>query len=413
MGIVYWIGGAKPIAQVATVQITGFDSGTTYNLTVTDEAGRTHVVSTVGVSNVNTTATNLNTAWNADNNPAVDRVTATVSTDTITLRADNIGQPFTIASSKTSGSGTIGSVTVTTASSGPNDYGIAENWYESAYHVPGAGDDVVIGPEAQSSILYGLNQSSVDLNSFCVKEGVGVQLGGTDGGYLKLGFASGGKVIDFNGTGQAWVHVGANPVSPIIRNTAQPSQGLHGLYLAGTDVANIYLYRGNVGFGVSPDDTTSECNNFYVSNLGRPATDSHLTIGPHVQNTSGAAITLIQKFGGSVICHGTTGVTAVKQKSPSRDPADGGYFEATKDCGAIATFTNDAGLADLSNTDAGTTCNVNGGVVDMTKENTTRTWTNVKLNPRVGGWAIFRRDPNVVTVTNGVESDDRVELTAT
>ena len=151
----YWTGTATAVAQVGTVQITGNDAATTYILTV---GSRT--VSCAGSTNVNTTATALALAWNISTHPYFAAVTAVASTDTITFTGDVAGVPYTLVSSKSGGTGTIGAYTATVACSGPNHWDTAANW--STGVVP-ANTDTVFLKDSSVSICWGLAQSAVAL----------------------------------------------------------------------------------------------------------------------------------------------------------------------------------------------------------------------------------------------------------
>ena len=130
-----WRGDAPKVAQISTVQVTAYDSSTTYIITMN---GKT--VSVVGITDAPTTATALKTALAASIIPEFAEVIWTVNSSTVTGTAKTAGVPFTFTKSVSGGSGTMGSVT-TTAGSGPNDVSIAANWTGAA--LPTTSDDVV------------------------------------------------------------------------------------------------------------------------------------------------------------------------------------------------------------------------------------------------------------------------------
>ena len=301
MAIKIWQGDAVAVAQSGTVDIgTGHASGV-YVLTATDEAGNTVAVSDTSTSATNTViAASLADAWNASGSPVAQRVTASVSGVRITLTADTAGVPFTIASSGSGGDATIGSYTAVTANSGPNDYNTAENWADGSK--PSADDDdVYLTPENNEGILWGLNQSGTEIDSFHVEPGYSGTIGGSDGGYLQLHLGN-TEVFSYTGTGTAYIDVGASTISPVIERTAIPGSGKHGLYFKGTAIADFFLRRGYVGFGVEEDDTTSKCNVFYVSYMTSQKSDSHLVIGSGVTDTTAGGTTEpdVQQSGGTV-----------------------------------------------------------------------------------------------------------------
>jgi hypothetical protein len=165
MGTVYFTGKAAAVAQVGTVQITGMDgtpANTTYILTV---GGQT--VSAVGDTDADTTAAALAAAWNASTHVYFTGITASATTDTITLTADTAGVPFVAVSSVSGGTGTIGAYSATTASAGPNDWSTAANWSGGA--VPVNDDDVILNASGVN-ICWGLDQSAVELDSLTLEK---------------------------------------------------------------------------------------------------------------------------------------------------------------------------------------------------------------------------------------------------
>ncbi|MFI4873967.1 MAG: hypothetical protein ACIALR_01425 [Blastopirellula sp. JB062] len=150
-------GDAVAVAQVDTVQVTAFDAATTYSLTVNGKS-----VSVAGDTNVNDTAAALAAAWNASEIAEMTEVTAEASTDTVTLTGDVKGRPHTIASNASGGTGTIGNVTLAAAADGPNVWSAA-NFGGS---LPANDDDVVL--QGGVSVLYGLDQSAVTLDSLTI-----------------------------------------------------------------------------------------------------------------------------------------------------------------------------------------------------------------------------------------------------
>ena len=299
MAIARWLGTAKTNVQSGTVIVAGYHSGDTYKLVMTDEAGKTFdIASTIGTTNASVTAGLLADQWNDSNNAKAQQVTASVSTATITLTADTAGVPFQIQITISGGSG--GSVTAYAAAtdgenSGPNDYGTAENWDTGA--VPTSSDSVII-PSGTNSILYSLNQSAITIMGFRVEEGYSGSIGGTDNGYLKIVLDTADEVY-FAGTGQAWIDVGASPISdPIIENTYSPGSGEYGLSLKGSLISCIYLRKGHLGYGIQDDDTTTEVDSIFISFIDDPANDSTLVLGKGVTDTGGGGDPDVKMNGG-------------------------------------------------------------------------------------------------------------------
>lgn len=151
-----WLGRQKKRKQVTTVQITAYDAATTYGIGIPASTGPT--VTTIAAGSANATATNLAAAWNLGTNGApFNRVTASASTDTVTLTAINAGEPFTVASFVSGGAGTIGAATTSTTNQSPNDWNDAVNWSTAA--VPGAADTVNLD-DADVDALWNLDANT-------------------------------------------------------------------------------------------------------------------------------------------------------------------------------------------------------------------------------------------------------------
>jgi len=152
MAVKTWKGGAAAVAQLVTGSVDTMDTGSTYIVTIGG-----YTVSTVGVTDVATTAGNLVTALNASPHPYFTVVTwANPSAGTITGTADVAGAPFTAALTVSGGTGTVTDFAVTTAATGPHHVNEAENWSGGA--LPSAADSVIIA--GGTSLLYGLDALS-------------------------------------------------------------------------------------------------------------------------------------------------------------------------------------------------------------------------------------------------------------
>jgi hypothetical protein len=150
MATKYWEPKAIAVAQVDTVQVSGFDATTTYILTVNG----VDLVSELGDTDANTTATNIAAAWEASAHPYATGITATAATDTVTLTADVAEVPFTVSSSVSGGAGTIGAVTSSTAPTGPHTLDEADNW--DAETLP-ANDDTIVFRDSDVNVAWGLD----------------------------------------------------------------------------------------------------------------------------------------------------------------------------------------------------------------------------------------------------------------
>ena len=164
MATTRWKGGAGSVPQVTTVTLTAYDVATTYKLTVGSK-----VISVAGQGGtVITTATALVAAWAASTAGEVAGISADNAggtSATITLTADTPGVPFTVTSSVTGGTGTIGAATTTQAATGPHHWDNAANWSGGA--VPASGDTVFFD-RSDYPVQYGLAQSAVTLAALYV-----------------------------------------------------------------------------------------------------------------------------------------------------------------------------------------------------------------------------------------------------
>lgn len=84
-----WRGTATAVKQVSTITITVFDIATAYSVTIGGET-----VSVVGMTNANTTATNLKNALAASTHPYFTAIVWTVATNVVTGTAVTAGVPF-------------------------------------------------------------------------------------------------------------------------------------------------------------------------------------------------------------------------------------------------------------------------------------------------------------------------------
>ena len=294
-----WLGTAENVKQVATNTVVDGSpaAGEGWTFVVTDEGGSSITVGyTVVTSDTQTlVAAGMASAVNNHTNPAVRRITATSSTNTLTLTATTAGQPFTVGTfADSAASGAWGGAVAVTANSGSNDYNTVSNWTTGA--VPTASDNVTI-PAGTSAILYGLNQSSVSINAFQVKAGYTGQIGGTDDAYFQVTLDA-ASTFEFAGTGKAWINVAASNITPVFNNTAAGSESDPGFHFKGTACVNIYINRGNVGIGMDNDDATTEVDIVFVGWINDPANDSRVTIGEDVTDLAGSGDPDVYLYGG-------------------------------------------------------------------------------------------------------------------
>ena len=370
-----WIGGDTTVAQVETFQVTAADAASTYRLKVTDEGGTEELIVTgAGDAAVNTCASNLSTAWNDSIHPLASSITASVSTDTVTLTADTVGIPFYVTADVSGGTGTIGSGTISTASRGPNDYNDPFNWKEGEIPAAGPpGDDVVI--TGSVSILYGLDQSGVAIDGFTVVGGSSVEIG-NESFPLQIdpdSFTWSGKGISYIDTGTA------DFTEHNIWDTAEPGgPEQSGLYLKHVQTAqDLNIWKGNVGIALSAGDV-STFDNIWIrgSNVTLTVGDS-VTINTAVDQVGGTSI--FRSNPKAITLHGGTMLTSGVTYTVNSCVIGGGIYFMNHGATCNNITVNEGGTFDSSSnphaiTLGGTAFSVKpGGTVIVDPTNTTFT----------------------------------------
>lgn len=392
---------AKAVAQVATVQVTAFDASTTYKLTVNG----VDIVSLLGVTDADGTAAALSSAWNLSTHPYATGITASVATDTVTLTADEAGLPFTVTSSVAGGTGTIGSVTTTTAATGPNHFDDADNWSDGA--IPANGDIVTITRGAVFN--FGLDQNAVDLAELNFELGASVGLNWrqfattSNGGSpdtsvteyrdhaLKIGATVANIGVE-NGPDAVvasarivWDNdkAGAATINVLKTTRGSPDAGAPAVRLLASN-AGIDLFvksaQASVGLGTDIPGETATFGDITVddrSGVSKVYVGAGVTWSNFAQN------------GGDNILDAAADVTKVE--------VNGGDLLMKGDEWVVATLEINDGVVVDNHTDsasANTTVNLNGGELDGLKSGEARTWATVNHN---GGK--LKRDSAVVTIS--------------
>lgn len=382
-----WYGNAAKVAQVNTVTPTAVDEED-YTITINGKS----VSYTSGTScTVAEIVTGLVAAFQASTEPEFQEVTATDDTTLVTLTASTPGVPFTSSSSATN-TATLTTSTVT-ASAGPNHWGTAANWSGST--VPVDGDSVIIasGP----SILYDLDQSSINLVALTIYATFTNQIGNTDynGDYreyrttfLTLDECTVAHIGlgDGNGSGLIRLNVGGNGASTVnVYKMGSPLEsGQPALHLQGSNASHVLnAYSGVIGLAAG----AGEAAQFPTIRAGYETSQSS-----DVQILAGSGCTLggtITQSGGVVDV--TTAVTTWNQT--------GG--EATiRGTATVGTLNLDGGTMLYRSSGTMTTANVGSdGTLDFSRDLRTRTVTNCVA---ASGSRVL--DPfTTVTFTNGVK----------
>lgn len=212
-----WNGGATAVAQVKTIRFTTSAASDVVTITMTGEDGSTQAVThTVADTNNNTTAAAVQAACSSSSHSLFQQVTFTVSTDTVTVTADLAGRPFTLA--VTDDGSTAYTVADPTANAGPNDWNTAANWSGSAVPVD---EDLVNFTDGAFDVLYGLDQSAIQLRQMTVASGYRGNIG-TNTAALRIdtdpGSGSGAETLDLAGSGYYYNFEGAFPIVNVTKN---------------------------------------------------------------------------------------------------------------------------------------------------------------------------------------------------
>lgn len=363
-----WQGGAAAIAQVDTVQITGYDAATTYILTIGDKT-----IEVLGTTDVDGTAAALSAAWNLSGEPEVKEVVATVATDTVTLTASATGTPNTVTSSVTGGAGTIGAVTAVTANSGPNDASVDTNW--STNSVPGA-DDIVF-ENSSVACLYGLNQlgnilTYTQKSTFLATIGLPREnpLGYVEYRPTKLALGTAITNVEYgqgdgNGSGRTNLAIGDRTTALAInvhKSGVRTEPGIPALLLTTGSQSNtttVTVNRGDLGIAFHAGETAviQSLNLGYVT---QPLVDARVMCG------DGVTLTTVTQNGGTL------------------------YFESN-----LTTLTMSVGATTIGGDATLTSAALNSGILYY---NSTGTLTTVNIT--AGAALDFRQDSRGRTVTN-------------
>ena len=402
-----WLGRAQAIAQVDTVTMSGSPAT---NDTITLTINNKNLVVTIGEASPTTTtvALAIQEAWQNSTftdplnskTPAGGRqdiaehgqITATASGAVVTLTHDTPGDEFTLTTSD-SGSGSATEATVT-AGDGPSFYDNAANWSLGA--VPVATNDVFIDDSAVS-ILHGLGQSGVALNSFTVGRNytgtIGLpktNLGGyveyradylaIDATTITLGRGAG------SGSSQIKIDSGITQTAITVESTGSPPIGLEAFLWKGTHASNtLEVHEGTVGVAAFGGEVATIATLLNTTGTVRCSDDTTLTT---VTNESGnmelhSNVTTLTNASGTILFGGLATLT---------------------------TLNFEGGTVNYQSSGTITTANIGGALrgatLDFSGDNSARTITNcnLNLNGRI-------RDPlQTVTYTNGILLGSGVEL---
>lgn len=281
-----------------------------------------------------------------------------------------------------------------------NDSGNEGDWDTAANFspsgVPANGDTVILRDNSQG-VTDGFDQSAVALAALYIDRSFTGDIGDDDN-YLQIGSA---LVVlgehdgpgSPSGSGRIKLDLGSATVATVISHysgtptdTGQAAIRL----LADNASTSIEVIKGTLAVAPDPGETST------VGTI-TVAYDSQLTNDADVFIGDGVTLTTLSTKGGQTLlqCAATTVNASAGELT-------------TRGSGAITTL-NATGATVISNsTGTVTTVNISGGHVNTLKSSQARTFTTVKLEK--GGKLSY--DPNVLTITNKVDSDNAVSLTA-
>ena len=275
------------------------------------------------------------------------------------------------------------------------DWATAANW--SPTGVPDTADIVHLENSSQG-VTEGFDQATVVLTSLNIAQSYTGAIGDSDE-YLEVG-ASAVK-IGHNygigspaGSGRIKLDIGTSSSIVTVLNsgtsTDTPKNTIR--LKAANATTEVHVTKGSVGVATDASGETATVKTVHVGYDTNQKNDSDVNIG------SGVTLTNLYKTGGETRLG--CGATLVE--------VSGGELQ-TWGTGAITTMTLTGGEAQSDSTGTITTLNVKGGKADFTKSPAARTVTTVKLE--AGGQLSY--DPDVLTITNKVDSDEPVTLLAT
>jgi len=263
-------------------------------------------------------------------------------------------------------------------SGGTGDYSIAANWSPSG--VPSAADNVRIPASSSYDIDAGLDQSAVAVGDFIVEAGFTGAIGASSAD-LQID----PDRFEFNGSGTAYIDIGAAAIDVQVLGTATAATGERGLYLKGSAIDELVVIGGNVGVAAVHGTTATV------------ATCRITGSGADVWLGEGTTLTTLSVSAGTVRLR--CGATTINQY--------GGTLY-TEEAGAVTTANVEGGTVYANSSGTITTLTVDGGTADFTQSGLGRTVSTLNLN--AGGTIIY--DPSVLTITTRAAPDGPVNLRA-
>jgi hypothetical protein len=303
--------GLAPIFQQSEYNnVTTFTSTHTYPLTFTDlENGGTSAVTATlpaGLTDTASAATYIVSIYKQSGKAKFDEASfaiyTTLGTSYIIVKARQPGRPFTVA--WTAGTGTWGTSFSLDANSGPNDWSCPANYAENA--APASGDNVIL--HGTASPLYNTYQSGTTFGKFDTS---------LDWSGRTAKIIGGWTAVRQRGAGQLLMDVGSSNIAITVDNTAALANNALASEFYGSNIASLYVAKGNVGLapfgGVTTTCATITNNSGYlVVGSGVTATTVH-SEGDAAITLLGCACTTLNSIRGKVTTDGSGAITTVNQ----------------------------------------------------------------------------------------------------
>jgi len=269
MAQVHWRGDAPAVAQLTIATPANVEVGDVFSLTINGKS----VSYTAAAATVADVTAGLTSAVNDSEIPEFGELVATDTATEVTLTAATLGVPFTVAAATIDGGGTDNQTLTLSeiiSSAGPNDFSTPGNWSTGA--VPASGDDVFI-EYSDASILYGLDQASVILNS--------LQIAASFDGEIGLSRVNTNNTEDYveyrpqylaisaatvaigsgrgDGSGRIQLDLGTTASAVKVHKTAPPIEfDLPAVLLTGSHVDNtVTVVDGSVGIALIGGETAT------------------------------------------------------------------------------------------------------------------------------------------------------------
>lgn len=428
----YWRGDADSVAGVETASIDSVD-GTPANNTFTVTIGGVSI-SAVGDTDVATTATNLRASLNdADAHIYFSSITWSGTGGDIIGTADTAGVPFEAALTVSGGgTGTVTDFATTTASAGPSDWSTGANWVNASTGasgtVPASTDDVII-ENSDSLIVFGLDQSAVELDSLQIRLSFTGKIGmernefvtSADGAtvddttskseyredYLKIGAAvvSIGEVFGTgtqSGSTRIKIHnVDSAATATSVHATAttgdSPYPAVRLLVDHASSTLEVLSAAGGVGIAVDEPGETTSLTTVTVTDQ---TASTRVVCGPGLTLTN-----WIQLGGVNLLRVVDAGTLTSCQCKGGTLVTQGDFLISTLDMTggtAILSHVRSTGISI-------TTANLTAGSADSRGTTASRTWTTVNL----GDEAILTSDDSLtITTLNQPSTPYTMSLTA-